>query len=143
MDKSYRLYTDGCCEPNPGKSGIGFVIYRGNKTICDRARYMGIGTCNTAEFHALLLGLLKAIELGIKDIDIYSDSKLLVNGIIYRWGYRKSPHLKVIIDEIRYLLENIKYTIRHVYRNSCEGNIYADYLSRVCLPNSREIYKYE
>jgi len=37
---------------------------------------------NMAEYQALIIGLYMAIEMGIKDVDIYSDSLLVIKQLL-------------------------------------------------------------
>ena len=34
---------------------------------------------NMAEYQALILGLQMALEMGVKDLDVYGDSQLVIN----------------------------------------------------------------
>ena len=88
--KSATMFSDGASSGNPGKSGIGVLISIDDIGLSDESRiyrlseYIGHATNNVAEYSALIRGLEKARSLGIKTIDIYLDSELLVkqmNGI--------------------------------------------------------------
>ena len=54
-----KIFTDGGCEPNPGKAGSGIALYRNNKLD---ALWYGLyspkGTNNTAELNALHQALI-------------------------------------------------------------------------------------
>ena len=43
-----------------------------------RGETIGVATNNVAEYRALLAGLTKALELGLDELDVISDSELLV-----------------------------------------------------------------
>jgi len=88
--KSATMFCDGASSGNPGKSGIGVLISIDDTGSSDEGKtyrlseYIGNATNNVAEYSALIRGLEKAISLGIRTIDIYLDSELLVkqmNGI--------------------------------------------------------------
>lgn len=87
---SATMFCDGASRGNPGKSGIGVLININDAGIPDESKtyrlseYIGNATNNVAEYSALIRGLEKARSLGIRTIDIYLDSELLVrqmNGI--------------------------------------------------------------
>ena len=43
-----------------------------------RGEAIGVATNNVAEYRALVAGLAKAVELGVDELDVISDSELLV-----------------------------------------------------------------
>jgi ribonuclease H / adenosylcobalamin/alpha-ribazole phosphatase len=74
-----RLYTDGGARGNPGPAAYGFVLEADDGTILEaRGETIGVATNNVAEYRALLAGLAKALELGLDEVDVISDSELLV-----------------------------------------------------------------
>src|SRR5918992_1181266 len=87
------IYCDGCSIPNPGRTGAGIVIPK----IIELGRYLGDGSNQTAELHAMREALLMAHAGDL----ILSDSMYAVNLIIGRW--RPKAH-KELIGEIRKLL---------------------------------------
>ena len=44
-----EIYIDGASKGNPGKSGIGIVIYRDNRLIKNISSYIGRATNNVAD----------------------------------------------------------------------------------------------
>ena len=74
----YSLYTDGGARGNPGPAASGFVIYNNKKIIAREGKYLGVATNNQAEYNAVLLGLEKAQELKITELDCFLDSELVV-----------------------------------------------------------------
>ncbi len=82
--KSATMFCDGASSGNPGKSGIGVLISIDDRALSDESRtcrlseYIGNATNNVAEYSALIRGLEKARSLGVRTIDIYLDSELLV-----------------------------------------------------------------
>ena len=100
---SYSLYSDGASRGNPGHSGIGVVIKDENSKIVKKvSQYIGQGTNNVAEYIALIVGLEEAVKLGIKDIEAFLDSELLVKQI--EGAYKvKSEHLKPLLFLVKYL----------------------------------------
>ena len=75
---AYNLYADGGARGNPGPAASGFVIYNNKKIIAREGKYLGIATNNQAEYNAILLGLEKAQNLKITELDCFLDSELVV-----------------------------------------------------------------
>jgi ribonuclease HI len=74
-----RLFTDGGARGNPGPAAFGYVIEAGDGTIlASHGEAIGVATNNVAEYRALLAGLERAAELGIDELEVVSDSELLV-----------------------------------------------------------------
>ena len=63
-------------------------------------RYAGNLSNNEAEWKALLEGIKKAKELGVRSVKIYSDSNLVVQQFNGRWKC-KSQEMKAYYDQCR------------------------------------------
>ena len=74
-----RLSTDGGARGNPGPAAYGYVLEADDGTVlaAEGAR-IGIATNNVAEYSALIAGLEKALELGVDQVEVVSDSELMV-----------------------------------------------------------------
>lgn len=77
---SVVVYTDGGSRHNPGKAGIGVVIYDGDEKVGELSEYVGVQTNNWAEYEALIRALKKVKQLGLKDkkVEVRMDSELIV-----------------------------------------------------------------
>ena len=74
-----RLFTDGGSRGNPGPAAYGFVLEAEDGTVLDaRGEAIGIATNNVAEYAALVAGLERAVEAGVDELEVVSDSELLV-----------------------------------------------------------------
>jgi ribonuclease HI len=74
-----KLFTDGGARGNPGPAAFGYVLEAEDGTVLDaRGEKIGIATNNVAEYSALLAGLEAALERGITDLEVVSDSELVV-----------------------------------------------------------------
>jgi probable phosphoglycerate mutase len=74
-----RLSTDGGARGNPGPAAYGYVLEAPDGTVlAAHGERIGVATNNVAEYSALLAGLEKALELGVDDLEVVSDSELLV-----------------------------------------------------------------
>lgn len=81
----YHLYTDGACQPNPGKGGWAFIVYpkTHHKKRVVRSGYNAIATNNRMEMTAVLEGL-KYINKSFDDspnIILFADSKYILQAI--------------------------------------------------------------
>jgi len=74
-----RLFTDGGARGNPGPAAFGYVIEAEDGTVlAARGEAIGVATNNVAEYSALVAGLAKAAELQIPEVEVVSDSELMV-----------------------------------------------------------------
>jgi ribonuclease H / adenosylcobalamin/alpha-ribazole phosphatase len=74
-----RLSTDGGARGNPGPAAYGYVLETEDGTVlAAHGERIGIATNNVAEYSALIAGLEKALELGVDEVEVVSDSQLLV-----------------------------------------------------------------
>ena len=72
-------YIDGGARGNPGPAGYGVRIQRPDGTVLAELHGgLGVATNNVAEYRALLAGLAKAVELHVPEVEVVSDSELLV-----------------------------------------------------------------
>jgi ribonuclease H / adenosylcobalamin/alpha-ribazole phosphatase len=76
---SAKLSTDGGARGNPGPAAFGYVLEAEDGTVlAAHGETIGIATNNVAEYSALIAGLEKALELGLTDVEVVSDSELMV-----------------------------------------------------------------
>jgi ribonuclease HI len=74
-----RLFTDGGARGNPGPAAYGFVLEAEDGTVlAAHGERIGVATNNVAEYRALVAGLDKAAEIGVGEVEVVSDSELLV-----------------------------------------------------------------
>jgi ribonuclease HI len=74
-----KLSTDGGARGNPGPAAYGYVLETGDGTVLDaRGETIGVATNNVAEYRALLAGLEAALAHGVTELEVVSDSELLV-----------------------------------------------------------------
>ena len=74
-----RLSTDGGARGNPGPAAYGYVLETEDGTVlAAHGERIGVATNNVAEYSALVAGLEKALELGVEELEVVSDSELMV-----------------------------------------------------------------
>jgi ribonuclease H / adenosylcobalamin/alpha-ribazole phosphatase len=74
-----RLSTDGGARGNPGPAAYGYVLEgEDGAVLAAHGETIGIATNNVAEYSALIAGLEKALELAATEVEVVSDSELMV-----------------------------------------------------------------
>jgi len=73
-----RIYTDGASKGNPGPMYIGIAIYKGKELVRTVSESVGTGTNNKAEYLAVVRALEEAEKIGADEVELRSDSQLLV-----------------------------------------------------------------
>lgn len=123
--KKATLHSDGGARGNPGPAGIGFVLKTEGKESIEHGEYIGEATNNQAEYRALLAGMERAREAGVKNLACFLDSELVVKQL--RGLYRVKNHgLKLLYEEARALAGQFaEVSFNHVAR---ERNKEADRL---------------
>jgi ribonuclease H / adenosylcobalamin/alpha-ribazole phosphatase len=94
-----RLSTDGGARGNPGPAAYGYVLETDDGTVLDaRGEAIGVATNNVAEYRGLLAGLEAALERGVEEVEVVSDSELVVKQM--RGEYKvKNETLRGLVDE--------------------------------------------
>jgi ribonuclease HI len=121
-----RLSTDGGARGNPGPAAFAYVLETEDGTVlAAHGEAIGVATNNVAEYRALVEGLRKAAELQVGELEVVSDSELLVKQM--RGEYKvKNEALRALSLEAGRLGRQVgKVTYRAVRR---EHNELADQL---------------
>ena len=140
------LYCDGASRGNPGPSGAGVVIFDNNgEQIFELSRFLDNATNNEAEYKALIRGLSAAADVGIKRVQIFLDSELVVNQLLGTYKVRNPRLLKLFGEAMSRLRLFDEYAIFHVGR---ELNQKADRLANEAIDRGlgggdRERYRLE
>jgi len=102
-----RLSTDGGARGNPGPAAFGYVLEADDGTVlAAHGERIGVATNNVAEYRALIAGLEKAVELALDEVEVVSDSELLVKQM--RGEYRvKNEALRELSIEAARLARRI------------------------------------
>jgi ribonuclease HI len=86
-----KLFTDGGARGNPGPAAYGYVLEsEDGAVLAAHGEAIGTATNNVAEYRALLAGLEKALELGVDELEVVSDSELLVKQMRGEYKVRKT-----------------------------------------------------
>jgi len=108
-----RLSTDGGARGNPGPAAYGYVLETEDGTVlAAHGEAIGRATNNVAEYRGLVAGLEKAAELGVDELEVVSDSELLVKQMAGEYRV-KNEALKALWEEASDLeqrFRKVRYT---------------------------------
>ena len=124
--------ADGGSRGNPGPAGYGAVVWTAdhNTVLAERKQAIGRATNNVAEYRGLIAGLEEAAALGATEVEVYMDSKLVVEQMSGRWKV-KHPAMQPLAREAAELVREIgQVTFRWVPR---ERNRRADALANQAM----------
>ena len=128
------IHIDGGARGNPGPAAYAVVLTRPGQPPVEEAGTLGTATNNVAEYTALVNALHLATELGLKKLDIFSDSELLVKQMAGEYRV-KHPDLQPLhreASDLRRGFEAVRIT--HVRR---EQNKRADAICNEALDGKR------
>jgi ribonuclease HI len=123
-------WIDGAARGNPGPAGYGVYMKTDRGETIEIAGYLGRTTNNVAEYAGLLDALEVADQEGAREVEIISDSELLVKQMlgVYRV---KHPNLVPMHAKAKVLARKFaRFSIRHTLR---AGNKDADRLANVAV----------
>ncbi len=125
------LYFDGGSRGNPGPAGYGYVLERpGGETLAADGNTIGTATNNVAEYQGLIAGMRRATELGIRQLKVFGDSKLVIEQMKGTWRVR-AEGLRALHLEARAVARTFdSVRFEHVRRS---GNAEADRLANVAM----------
>jgi ribonuclease HI len=81
------VHVDGGSRGNPGAAAAAAVISGADGTLLSEvSESIGVSTNNVAEYRAVLLGLVRARELGATEVALVNDSELVARQLtgVYR-----------------------------------------------------------
>ena len=108
-----RLSTDGGARGNPGPAAYGYVLETEDGTVlAAHGEAIGVATNNVAEYRALVEGLRRAVDLHVDELEVVSDSELLVHQMRGEWKIKKDT-LRVLWEEAQDIaagIAKVRYT---------------------------------
>jgi ribonuclease HI len=108
-----RLSTDGGARGNPGPAAYGYVLESEDGHVLDaRGETIGVATNNVAEYRALVAGLEKALDVGVTDLEVVSDSELLVKQMRGEYKVKNEALRELWLEagELADRLDRVRYT---------------------------------
>ena len=97
-----RLFTDGGARGNPGPAAAAYVLEGEDGAVLEaRGETIGVATNNVAEYRALVAGLAKAAELGVTELEVVSDSELLVKQMNGEYRVKNQALVELSLEAAR------------------------------------------
>lgn len=125
-----KAFVDGASRGNPGPAGYGVYITTDSGEIIEIFGYLGTTTNNVAEYAGLLDVLEFAEAEGATELEVVSDSLLLVKQMLGEYKVRH-PNLIPLHQKARAGARKFKrFSIRHTMR---AGNKDADRLANMAV----------
>ena len=126
-----RLFTDGGARGNPGPAAYAYVLEAEDGTVLEaRGEAIGVATNNVAEYSALVAGLRGAEDAGVTELEVRSDSELMVKQMRGEYRVKNRDLQALFLDASRLARELGRVTFTHVRR---EHNELADRLVNEAL----------
>ena len=132
------VHIDGGSRGNPGPAGAGIVVTDASDgmDLYEGGVFLGRATNNVAEYQGLLAGLKAAADLSAAEVEIVSDSELLIRQMtgVYRV---KNPGLQPLFRRAQEMTRSFRQcSFRHVRR---ELNTRADALANQAMNRKRNV----
>ncbi len=128
-----KLFTDGGSRGNPGPAAYAFVLEAEDGTVLDaRGETIGVATNNVAEYSALVAGLERAAEVGVDELEVVSDSELLVKQMRGEYKVKNRALQELFLDASRLArkIQRVKYTAVRREHNELADSLVNEALDR-------------
>ena len=142
--KNVTIYTDGACSGNPGPGGWGAILQYGTAK-----KELSGSEPSTTNNRMELLGVISALEL-LKEpcsVDLYSDSKYVVDGITKGWakgwrarGWKKADKSPALNPDLwaPLLAESEKHKITYHWLKGHAGHPENERCDRLAVEQSKK-----
>ena len=128
-----KLFTDGGSRGNPGPAAYGYVLEAEDGTVLDaRGEAIGVATNNVAEYSALVAGLERAAEAGVSELEVVSDSELLVKQMRGEYKVKNRALQELFLDASRLArgIHKVRYTAVRREHNELADSLVNEALDR-------------
>ena len=116
-----RLFTDGGSRGNPGPAAAAYVLEtEDGHVLAAHGEVIGVATNNVAEYRALVDGLAKALELGVDDLEVVSDSELVVKQMNGEYKVKNAALVDLSLEAAKIARQLGKVRYRAVRRTQNE-----------------------
>jgi ribonuclease HI len=101
------VYTDAGARGNPGPAAIAVLFFEGTRLVKQHGEYIGKATNNQAEYRAVIKALELAKELGVEQLELFTDSELIARQL--KGAYKvKDAKLKPLHEQAKALEKDFK-----------------------------------
>lgn len=122
------LYIDAAAKTNP-KEAAGAAVFKTEDGTIEYSEYFGALDNHEAEWAALMLGVEKALELNIRSLIIYTDSKIISDS--FEKNHVKNKKFRPYFDRIKKEMPQFDlFLVSHMPR---KNNKNADRLAKDAL----------
>ncbi|HEU0249043.1 MAG TPA: reverse transcriptase-like protein [Gaiellaceae bacterium] len=128
-----KLFTDGGSRGNPGPAAYAYVLEAEDGTVLDaRGEAIGVATNNVAEYSALVAGLERAAEVGVHELEVVSDSELLVKQMRGEYKVKNRALQTLFLDASRLerRIHRVTYTAVRREHNELADSLVNEALDR-------------
>ena len=128
-----KLYTDGGSRGNPGPAAYAFVLEADDGTVLDaRGEAIGVATNNVAEYSALVAGLERAAEVGVTELEVISDSELVVKQMRGEYKVKNKALQGLVLEASRLAhgIHRVTYTAVRREHNELADSLVNEALDR-------------
>ncbi|XP_023922202.1 uncharacterized protein LOC112033647 [Quercus suber] len=133
--RPWKVFVDGASSSMGAGSGVVIVTLEGIRL--ERSFRLGFRASNNeAEYEAFLAGLRAASSLGAREIELYSDSRLVVNQVQGSFEAR-DPRMKAYLEQARLVMAGF-HTVK-VFHIARTQNRHADSLATLASSVTEEI----
>jgi ribonuclease HI len=126
-----RLFTDGGSRGNPGPAAAAYVLEAEDGTVlAAHGEAIGVATNNAAEYRALVAGLEQARDLGVDELEVVSDSELVVKQMRGEYKVKKAElrELSLRAGELAREIGAVRYTAVRREQNELADRLVNDVL---------------
>jgi ribonuclease H / adenosylcobalamin/alpha-ribazole phosphatase len=131
-----KLSTDGGARGNPGPAAYGYVLEAENGAVlAARGEAIGVATNNVAEYRALIAGLKSAVEAGVDELEVVSDSELLVKQMRGEYKVKNAALRELSLEAARLARQigTVTYTAVRREHNELADRLVNEALDRASL----------
>jgi ribonuclease HI len=130
------LWIDGAARGNPGQAGAGVVLESGEDNTLYLGEYLGKATNNEAEYRALILGMEVAGSQGCGELEVRSDSELLVRQMRGEYRVKNARLQELYFQAVKGMAQFKKVVFTHIPR---EENREADKLANMAIDSKGKV----
>lgn len=132
------IHTDGGSRGNPGPGALGIIISDESGNVLKKySQYIGKVTNNQAEYEAVIFALQKAKQLGVKEVELRTDSELIGKQLMGKYKIKDPDLQPLFIKAWNLRLDYDKVDIKIIPR---EQNKEADKLVNQELDSKNKLF---
>lgn len=123
-----EVFIDGASLGNPGRVGIGYVIFQKGRVVKKESLYLGTQTNNFAEYMALIFSLIDVLSMGGEQCKVHTDSRLLCHQIEGRFKVKNENIYPLFVLAKKIISKFKEFSIEYIRRDL---NREADKLAKI------------